>query len=188
MSQTVPNRRFLGLGILPIAIIVLVIVTAVLHLVLGLSLGGHAGGPPPIGSTAGAHVTGTPPAGMAGASTAGGANTASTGQHRGGGRPGGSAVMMLLPLPLPTLFDLNFLGYIVLGAALYLPFLRRYQPIVRWLLILYTAVTVILWYLISSGHGNTNAYVDKGVEIALIVLLLIDTGLFRPRRAAAQPQ
>jgi hypothetical protein len=97
-----------------------------------------------------------------------------------GGHMGGSSIMMLLPLPLPTLFLLNFIGYIVLTAALYLPAvlhfqpLLRYQRIIRWLLIVYTAVTVVLWFLITGGHYNLYAYIDKPIEVALIILLLID--------------
>ncbi|NJN81352.1 MAG: hypothetical protein HC802_03095 [Caldilineaceae bacterium] len=51
-----------------------------------------------------------------------------------------------------TLFILNGLGFLVLLAALYLPIaqLRPYQGMVRWLLIAYTAVTLIIWIFIGS--------------------------------------
>jgi len=82
--------------------------------------------------------------------------------------------MSLLPLPLPILFDLNFVGYMVLVIALYLPALQRFQHITRWLLIAYTGVTILLWYLISGSHPDMIEYVNKSVEVVLVVLLLIE--------------
>jgi hypothetical protein len=163
LSQIIWGQRFSRIGFLQIAIILLAVATAVIHLYLGLGLGmgGHAGPP------AGAHPTG------AGAPPRGGAG--------GPGGPGG--LMSMLPLPLPILFDLNFVGYIVLVAALYLPFLQRFQTIIRWLLIAFTAVTVILWYILVGSHANPIGYADKAVEVALIVLLLIEA--FQARRRAA---
>jgi hypothetical protein len=74
------------------------------------------------------------------------------------------------------LFYLNFVGYIVLTAAHYLPFplLRRYQRITRWVLGAYTAVTIIAWFLVTGGSPNVLAYIDKPVELALIILLIIE--------------
>ena len=77
--------------------------------------------------------------------------------------------------PFPLLFYLNFVGYIVLVAALYfVPALLRYQRAIRWTLIVYAAITIIAWFLLTGGRANVLAYIDKPVEIALIVLLLID--------------
>ena len=81
--------------------------------------------------------------------------------------------------PLTIMFMLNFVGYIVLVTALYLPPLQRIQHITRWILIAFTTVTIIMWYLISSSHPGIEDYVDKSVEVVLIILLLIET--FRPR-------
>ncbi len=81
---------------------------------------------------------------------------------------------MQLPLPLPVLFDLNFIGYIVLAAALYLPLLVRYRRLIRWMLIAYTAITILAWFLITNAHPNTFAYIDKPIEVALIILLIIE--------------
>lgn len=172
MGQISVKRNFPNIGSLPIIILVLAIATAVIHLYLGIQMGsmmGHMGGP---GGGAGAPPAGAPPSG-AGAPPAGG-------QHGGG-----ASLMGMLPLPLPILFDLNFVGYIVLAGALYLPRLQRFQPIIRWVLIGYTALTVILWYLMSGGHSDMFAYVDKVVEVALIVLLLIDWWQSRSRKADA---
>jgi hypothetical protein len=90
--------------------------------------------------------------------------------------------MQLIPLPLPTLFLLNGIGYLVLVTALYLPQLRSYQPIVRWLLIIFAAVTIIMYFAIAGLRPNPVGLLTKAVEIALIVLLLIEG-----RRAAAAP-
>ena len=72
------------------------------------------------------------------------------------------------------LFLLNGLGYLALVAALYLPVphLARYSSAVRWVLIGYTALTVVLWILV--GARNPIGYADKLIELALIVLLLIE--------------
>ena len=75
---------------------------------------------------------------------------------------------------LPILFYLNAIGYFVLATALYLPALQRIQSLVRWVLVGYAALTIIMWYLITHASPNILAYVDKPVEIALIVLLIID--------------
>jgi len=77
------------------------------------------------------------------------------------------------------LWILNFVGYMVLVTALNLPSLQRVQSITRWILIAYTALTVILWYLIASSHADTVDYVDKLVEVVLIILLLVEA--FWPR-------
>ena len=81
--------------------------------------------------------------------------------------------------PLTIMFILNFVGYIVLVTALYLPPLHRMQSITRWILIAFTTVTIITWYLISSSHPSIEDYVDKSVEVVLIILLLVE--VFRPR-------
>jgi hypothetical protein len=170
MSQVSVKRNFPNIGSLPIIILVLAIATAVIHLYLGIQMGSMMG-----------HMPG--PAGGAGGAPAPPAGTPGAGGPPSGDRPGGSSLMGMLPLPLPILFDLNFVGYIVLAGALYLPRLQRFQPIIRWVLIGYTALTIILWYLISGGHANMFAYVDKVVEVALIVLLLIDGWQSRSRKA-----
>lgn len=95
------------------------------------------------------------------------------------GRPmmhpaGSSGMMMRLPLPLSTLFYLNFVGYIVLATALYLPPLLRYRRAIRWTLIAYALITIAAWFLITDARPNLLAYIDKPIEVTLIVLLLID--------------
>jgi hypothetical protein len=128
-----------------VAIIALIVITAVVHLDKAITL-----------SSAMAHHPAPPP----------------------GSRPGGAPgrAPLPLPLPLPVLFFLNFLGYIVLGAALYapLPLLRRYQRLIRWLLIAYTAVTILAYFAIVGEAPNALGGFDKAIEIALIALLLIE--------------
>jgi hypothetical protein len=70
------------------------------------------------------------------------------------------------------MFYLNGIGYLVLVAALYMPQLKQQRGLVRWALIAYTAVTIIAWVIV--GARNTIAYVDKLIEVTLIVLLFIE--------------
>lgn len=73
------------------------------------------------------------------------------------------------------IFILNGLGYLALTAALFLDIepLRRYRNLIRWLFIGYTALTFLLWVFI--GEREMIAYIDKAVELVLIVLLWLDT-------------
>lgn len=148
MSQIATKLRLPRISFLQIGIILLAVITAVMHLYLGITMGSMMGGTPPAGASS-----------------------------------GGSSIMAMLPLSLPVLFVLNFAGYIVLLGALYLPALQRFQRLTRWLLIGYTAITILLWYLISGGHSDLMAYIDKFVEVVLIALLLIEG--WRARRRTA---
>ncbi len=81
---------------------------------------------------------------------------------------------------IDPLFLLNGLGYLGLVAALYAPlgFLHRWRPLVRWVLLGYTALTVLLWFILTQFMGTertTLGYVDKAIEIALIVLLYLES-------------
>lgn len=80
------------------------------------------------------------------------------------------------PAGVDPVFVLNGLGYLTLLALLYLPIdaLGRYRTMVRWILIAYTATTVILWLFPSIGARSPIAYVTKGIEVALIVCLWFD--------------
>ncbi|HLZ57445.1 MAG TPA: hypothetical protein VKR06_10900 [Ktedonosporobacter sp.] len=174
MSQVTLPGAITRFGLLQIVIILLVLVTAGVHLDRGIT-------------------TSSPPQGgfSAGQGGQGGQGGLTGGQGRqgrqGGGRGGqggfsgpsgirsfGFSLMRLLPVPLSTLFFLNFIGYILLGAALYLPFLRRYQRTIRWTLIGYIVLTIIAWFLFTGAAPNLLAYIDKPVEVLLIVLLIIE--------------
>lgn len=145
MSQVTLRRTISYLGPLQIAIILLAVVTGLVHLYRGLMMSFLAGAPP-------RHFAGPPPGHFAAP----------------------SPLMMLVFTALPVLFYLNFLGYIVLATALYLPPLRRYQQVIRWILIAYTAFTILAWFLITNAQPNSLAYFDKPIEVALIILLLIE--------------
>src|SRR5437867_8147997 len=105
MSQIQAQRFQRTMGTVQIAIIVLVAIAAFVHLSrgIGMSFGGFGGGAP-------------------GRFPPGGAS----GRLPPGGPSGGFNIFRLLPLPLPTLFLLNGIGYLVLGIALYLPALSRF--------------------------------------------------------------
>jgi hypothetical protein len=158
MSQATVRRSISRIGLLQIAIIILTVLTAIVHLQKGLTMLG--GGAPPAGLHAG-------PGGIGGRHGGG----------FGGGRPGGGggpSLLALLPIPLPVLFLLNGIAYLVLIIALYLPALRPYQNIVRWLLIILAALTIVSYFLIAGTRFNLLGYIDKPIEVALIVLLLIE--------------
>ncbi len=80
-------------------------------------------------------------------------------------------IHLQLNFPDP-MFILNGLGYLALLAALFLPSLARYRGLVRWALIGYTALTILLWLLL--GARTPIGYMDKVIEIVLIALLLIE--------------
>ena len=82
-------------------------------------------------------------------------------------------IHLQLAFPDPV-FILNGLGYLALLAALYLPVSRlaRYRNAVRWVLVGYTALTLFLWILI--GARTTIGYTTAAIEVALILLLLLE--------------
>lgn len=79
---------------------------------------------------------------------------------------------LVFPSPM---FILNGLGYLALLAALFLPIpqLAGYHRLVRWVLLGYTALTVVLW--VVMGSRIPIAYVDKVIEVVLILLLWLDS-------------
>ena len=72
-------------------------------------------------------------------------------------------------------FLLNGLGYLGLVVALYLPQLLQFHNIVRLTLIVYAALTIILWILLAD-HSSLDLLdvVTKVAEVALIVLLFVE--------------
>lgn len=77
------------------------------------------------------------------------------------------------------LFLLNGLGYIGLVGMLYLPlaFLAGYKGYIRWALIGYTALTIILYFAFQGADAFTSIFglFTKAVEVALIGLLLTES-------------
>ena len=167
MSQVTLPRRASHNGPLQIAITALAVVSGLIHLDRAITTGSMMNRP-------------SHPSGSAFQGGSGGIGTAGSGSMHHLGPGVGSSIMMMLPLPLQVLFYLNFFGYIALAAAFYLPALFQFQPllryqrVIRWMLIVYAAITIILWFLITGAQFNVLAYIDKPIEIALIILLLID--------------
>ena len=85
---------------------------------------------------------------------------------------------LLFPDPV---FILNGLGYLTLMAALYLPNSRlaAYRRVVRWTLIGYAALTILLW--VAIGERTVLGYSTTADEVALIILLLIEGKRMRSR-------
>ena len=73
------------------------------------------------------------------------------------------------------LFILNGLGYLALVAALQLPIpqLARFRSVARWTLVAYAALTIVLFFVMAPFY-NFIGYLDKAIEVALIVLLVVD--------------
>ena len=74
------------------------------------------------------------------------------------------------------LFILNGLGYLGLLAALQLPIpqLARFRSAVRWALVAYAALTIVLWIIMAPEY-EIIGYINKAIEVALIALLLADS-------------
>jgi cellulose synthase/poly-beta-1,6-N-acetylglucosamine synthase-like glycosyltransferase len=93
-------------------------------------------------------------------------------------------IVLALQFPggVDRVFLLNGLGYLALTALLFAPFgvLDRWRTMIRWLLIIYTLITVVAWVFV--GVRSPVAFADKAIEIVLIVCLWLD-GL----RARANP-
>ena len=72
------------------------------------------------------------------------------------------------------LFTLNAVGYLVAAVAMIVPLALavRFRWIVRLGLMGYAATTIIGWAI--QGPFYSTAYLAKGIEVALIVLLAVD--------------
>ncbi len=75
-----------------------------------------------------------------------------------------------------TLFLLNFVGYLALLAAYFLPQLSRYHSLVRWAFMLFTAVTVTGYFVVNGIKMDPLGWITKLIEVVLIVLLWRDAG------------
>ena len=92
-----------------------------------------------------------------------------------------AAVHLSLLFP-DVAFILNGLGYLALLAALYLPIPRLvpYRRVVRWTLIGYTALTILLW--VAIGERSLLGFLTTADEVALVVLLVLEGRRMRIRR------
>jgi hypothetical protein len=88
-------------------------------------------------------------------------------------------IHLQLNFPDPV-FILNGLGYFALLAALFVPIpqIARYRNAVRLVLVGYAALTILLWTLV--GARTPIGYIDKGIEVVLISLLLLEARRSRP--------
>lgn len=86
---------------------------------------------------------------------------------------GTALIHLQLNFPDPV-FILNGLGYLGLLATLYLPIpqLDHRRNAVRWAMVGYTALTIFLWVLF--GARTPVGYADKVIEVALILLLVLE--------------
>ena len=73
-----------------------------------------------------------------------------------------------------TLFLMNAIGYAVLAIAMVLPGpVARIRWLTRYALIGFTAVTIVGWVMFGARFDL--AYLDKGIEVALVGLVLIES-------------
>ena len=74
-----------------------------------------------------------------------------------------------------AMFIANGIGYLVLVAALYAPiaFLAPYRKWIRWALIAFTLVTIVGWIAIGD-KAEMIGWIDKAIEVVLVVLLFLD--------------
>jgi hypothetical protein len=91
-----------------------------------------------------------------------------------------------------TLFTLNALGYGVAAVAMVVPLglAVRLRWLVRLGLIGYAATAIVAWYVMGARYDV--AYLAKAIELALILLLLIEVRAYdgnplRRLRRARQP-
>jgi hypothetical protein len=90
------------------------------------------------------------------------------------------AAAVHLSLLFPDLaFILNGLGYLALLAALYLPIrpLVPYRRLVRWSLIGYATLTILLW--VAIGERSLLGFATTADEVALVILLLLEGSRMR---------
>lgn len=91
---------------------------------------------------------------------------------------------------LPIMFALDGVGYVLLIALLY--FSGRTgagRSTIRWILIFYTALTIILYFVFNGGDSFSSVLglATKAIELLLIILLLLDRGSDYEQVPAAAP-
>lgn len=75
-------------------------------------------------------------------------------------------------------FLLNGIGYLALLIAFELPQLAQIHSLVRWILLGYALLTIILWFFLGSlSQGEIDPFdiTVKIVEVVLVLLLFIDS-------------
>jgi hypothetical protein len=91
-----------------------------------------------------------------------------------------AAVHLSLLFPDPV-FILNGLGYLTLLVALYLPSSRlmTHRRVVRWALIGYATLTILLW--VVMGERTLFGYSTTAGEVALVGLVVLEGKRLRAR-------
>ncbi len=84
------------------------------------------------------------------------------------------ALAFTSPTTFKILFTLNGLGYITLTVLYFLPQLARYHGVVRWLFIVFAAITILGYFALNLGSLSTLGIITKLIEVILIVLLFLD--------------
>lgn len=81
-----------------------------------------------------------------------------------------------IPDFLGYMFLLNGIGYLVLLACLFfIPQLAQWHGAIRWLLLAFTALTFVLYFVFNWPNiWGLAGLIDKGVELVLMVLLVVD--------------
>jgi hypothetical protein len=75
-----------------------------------------------------------------------------------------------------ALFLMNAVGYATLAAAMVVPGpLGHLRPLVRLALLGFTVVTIAAW--VAFGARFELAYIDKGIEVVLVVLIALEIQL-----------
>ena len=73
------------------------------------------------------------------------------------------------------LFILNGVGYLVLIVALYfISPLAGQRSLIRWALLAFTAVTFVLYFVLTDNILSPLGIIDKVIELILIILLWLD--------------
>jgi hypothetical protein len=73
------------------------------------------------------------------------------------------------------MFVLNGVGYLALAAALYfIPQLAGQRSLIRWVLMGYTALTIVLYFVLTPNIMSPVGLADKAVELILVILLWVD--------------
>ena len=197
MASTVLSRRRSSLTVWALSgmITVLALADAVIHFRLDYVLfhgklwGSSHPGPPGAPSAAAGGPPGAPGAAPGGPS----------GAPRGapsGPPPGGHTsnpvlraldIAHITGLPLNELFVLNAIGYVVLAAVFWFVQLRlpRWHWLIDVALIGYTTASIIGWWDAGKPNPQNLGYLSKGLEAALILVLVVHIG-FVLRRVGAR--
>jgi len=77
---------------------------------------------------------------------------------------------------IDLLFTLNGLGYLGLLAAFFfnLPWISRQRTLLHYLFMLFAAVTIVAWFILSPDRSALLGILTKIDEVILIIALFLD--------------